>query len=138
MGQLSLIPGLELGERRPWKRVRPTSIAQYAHLRDTGVAEQRRACVLRAVAAMRNATQVWPTACEVQAWLEERREIPDDGNPNHVKPRLSELADGWEVTRVVDGRKVRVRVGGGVLERGPKRKSQQSGIRVLTWQVKSR
>jgi hypothetical protein len=117
--QLGLLDSVARVER-PWKRVRPTSVAQYAHLRDTGTLAARRAVVLRAVAAIRNATQQWPTACEVHRWLEDRGEIPRDGNPNHSKPRLTELADT------------------GVIVRGPKRKSRVSGITVLTWQVKGR
>ena len=107
-------------ERKPWKRVRQTSVQQYAHLRDTGTLAKRRSDVLRAVAAIYNATQQWPTSCEVQRWLSERGDIPNDGNPNHVRPRCHELAEL------------------GVLERGPKRKSAVSGIVVLTWQVKQR
>ena len=119
MHQLGLLDAVAR-EERPWKRVRPTSTAQYAALRDTGTLAKRRADVLRAIAAIRNATQEWPTACEVQAWLVERGDLPNDGNPNHVRPRCTELADT------------------GVLVRGPKRRSQTSGITVLTWQVKAR
>lgn len=139
--QLSLLEGVQRLER-PHKRVRPTSIAQYAVLRDSGTTAKRRNDVLRAVAAIRNATQRWPTACEVQEWMADSGDIPNDGNPNHVKPRLSELADGWTVTRVreVDGQKARVKehVPCHILVRGPKRKSRVSGIAVLTWQVRER
>jgi hypothetical protein len=123
---------------KPWKRVRPTSVAVYSALRDTGTLAKRRAAVLRAVAAIRNATQMWPTACEVQRWLAERGEIPNDGNPNHVKPRLSELADGWHSTRMIDGKRLHVKVYCDVLVRGPKRKSAVTNIAVLTWQVRAR
>jgi hypothetical protein len=105
---------------KPWKRVRQTSAAQYAHLRDTGTLAKRRDAVLRAVAAIYNATQEWPTSCEVQYWLAIRGELPQDGNPNHVRPRLTELAAL------------------GVVERGPKRKSHVTDIVVLTWRVRSR
>lgn len=117
--QLPLLADVERIER-PWKRVRPTSRAIYAQMRDDGTLGRRRDDVLRAVAAMRNKTGRWPTACEVQYWLAARGDIPNDGNPNHVKPRLTELADR------------------GVLQRGPKRQSQVSGLCVLTWQITSR
>lgn len=119
MTQLSLLTSVTRVER-PRKRVRQTSVAQYAHLRDTGTLARRRDSVLRAVAAIYNATQQWPTSCEVQRWLSERGEIPNDGNPNHTRPRCHELAAM------------------GVLERGPKRQSKVTGISVLTWQVRSR
>jgi hypothetical protein len=115
--QLSLLASVERQER-PHKRVRQTSIAQYAHLRDTRTLAKRRASVLKAVAALKNRTGVWPTSCEVQQWLVWQREIPADGNPNHVRPRLHELAEM------------------GVIERGPKRPSRSSGLTVLTWQVR--
>lgn len=138
--QLSLLADVERRARAPWKRVRPTSVARYAVLRDSGRLATRRASVLRAVAAIRNATQQWPTACEVQVWLEVAGDIPKDGNPNHVRPRLTELADGWFVKRTmtVDGRRVveRVHVPCDVLVRGPKRKSHTSGISVITWCVR--
>lgn len=123
---------------KPWKRVRPTSVAVYQHLRESGTLAKRRQAVLTAVAALRNATQQWPTACEVQDWLASRGDVPADGNPNHVKPRLTELADGWWVTRLVEGRKTRVHVPCDVLVRGAKRKSTVTGISVLTWQVRAR
>src|SRR5690242_8476912 len=103
MRQLPLLADVQRRER-PWKRVRPTSAGVYAHLRDTGTLAKRRHAVLTAIAAIRNATSQWPTACEVQAYLEARQQIPADGNPNHVKPRLTELAEL------------------GVIVRGPKRK----------------
>lgn len=117
--QLTLLADVARRER-PYKRVRPTSVAQYAHLRDTGTLAKRRHAVLTAIGAIRNRTQQWPTACEVQAYLEKRQQIPNDGNPNHVKPRLTELAAS------------------GVLVRGLKRRSAVTGLTVLTWEVKSR
>ncbi len=131
----------EVRERRPWKRVRPTSAALYAVLRDGGETAEGRRRVLRAIAALKNLRGFWPTGCEVLAWLLERGEIPDN-NPNRVLPRLNELADGWDrvVTQEINGERVRVKVHVhcDVLERRPKRKSLTSGITVITWAVKGR
>lgn len=140
--QLSLLAGVRREARpKPWKRVRPTSVAVYAELRDSGKLAAARNRALRAVAALKNSRGEWPTACEVQAWLLERKEV-EDANPNRVKPRLTELATGWHVTlvREVNGVKVkeRVHVPCDVLEQGPKRKSRVSGISCITWQVKER
>lgn len=127
--------------RRPWKRVKPTSVAVYGVLRETGALAETRALVLCAVAALKNAKGYWPTACEVHRYMRTRKQVID-ANPNRVKPRLSELADGWYVTvvREVDGRKEkhRVHVECDVLVRGPKRTSRVTGITCLTWQVKER
>lgn len=140
--QLSLLAGVRRTTRpKPWKRVRPTSVAVYAELRDSGKLAAGRNRALRAVSALKNSRGEWPTGCEVQAWLLERGEV-EDANPNRVKPRLSELADGWFVTLVrdVNGVKVkeRVHVPCDVLVRGPKRKSRVSRIACITWQVKGR
>jgi hypothetical protein len=88
----------ELGELRhllAWKRVRSTSTGLYALLQDTGVLALRRKQVLNAVAAFRNRWQIWPIADDVQAWLVAAGVIPNDGNPNYVRPRLTELSSGW-------------------------------------------
>jgi hypothetical protein len=107
-----VIPGLlaptieiidpELGEVREllaWKRVRPTSAGLYALLQDSGILALSRKRVLNAVAAFRNKKQLWPIADEVQAWLVAAKLIPADGNPNHVRPRLTELSSGWHEVR---------------------------------------
>ncbi len=104
----------------PRKRVQATSVAQYGQLLQSGQLAKRRSAVLACVAILRERTGAWPTACELHQELERAGEIPDDGNPNHTKPRLSELADL------------------GVLVRGPKRASRVSGLTVLTWEVRSR
>lgn len=140
--QLDLLAGARREERpRPWKRVRPTSVAVYAELRDSGKLAECRQHVLRAVSALKNSRGEWPTACEVQDWLLDRGEL-EDANPNRVRPRLSELADGWDVVHVLEanGGKVRtkVHVECNVLERGPKRKSRISGITCITWRVRER
>ena len=131
----------ERRERRPWKRVRPTSVALYETLQDSGTTAEGRRRALNAVAALKNARGEWSTACEVRAFLLERGDIPDN-NPNRVFPRLNEMADGWDrwVTKDIDGQRTRVKehVHCDVLVRGPKRKSRVSGITVITWQVKGR
>lgn len=90
----------ELGELKTllaWKRVRPTSTGLYAFLQDSGYLAHGRKIVLNAVAALYNAKQQWPIADEIQAWLLERKQIRDM-NPNHVRPRLTDLSSGWEET----------------------------------------
>jgi hypothetical protein len=130
----------QVREVRPWKRVRPTSVATYAELRDTGKAAHERAKVLRCLAAYKNAVGRWPTRDELQADMVRRGEIPNDGNPNHVAPRLTELSCGWFVVRLVDGVKQRVHVPCDVVERGPKRQTslKANTRRVYTWQIKER
>ena len=149
-----VIPGLlsptievlddDLGEVRrllAWKRVRPTSAGLYAVLQDTGFLDMRRKRVLNAVAAIRNATQRWPSACEVIEWLYARKRIANT-NPNQVRPRLHEMSHGWEELRVTgegpDGKPTRekVFVPCDILIAGPKRKSDVTGHTVLTWQVR--
>lgn len=132
---------LDVAERQiadtPRKRVQATSAAQYQHLLETGTLAKRRMAVLRAVAALREQDGRWPTACEVQRHLADSGAIPNDGNPNHVKPRLSELADGWTVTkRDTQGQPVKVHVPCHVLVRGAKRKSDVTNISVITWQIR--
>lgn len=152
LSQTPLLPGLlspivhvlddDIGEVRTllaWKRVRPTSAFLYQIMQDTGLLDVRRRRVLNACAAIRNATQRWPTSCEILDWLVKRKRLTNS-NVNQVKPRCSELADGWTESRVVerDGVKVRedVFVPCDIFIRGPKRKSDITGHTVLTWQVK--
>lgn len=150
-----LLPGLlaptieiiddEIGEVRTllaWKRVRSTSAFLYQVLQDTGLLDVRRRRVLNACAAIRNKTQRWPTSCEILAWLVERKQLAND-NVNQVKPRCSELADGWTEHRVGvdnDGRPARltVFVPCDIFERGPKRKSDITGHTALTWMIRGR
>lgn len=114
--QLGLLVQLE--PVTPRKRVAETSARQFRHLVETGQLAKRRAAVLACVAILRERTGVWPTACELHQELERAGEIPADGNPNHTKPRLTELAQT------------------GVIVRGPKRASQVSGITCLTWAIR--
>lgn len=130
----------EVRERKPWKRVRPTSVATYAELRDNGQLAHDRAMVLRCLAALTNATGAWPTADELQDYMARTGEIPDDGNPNHVRPRLTELSCGWDATREINGVKTKVHIHCDIVERGPKRSSRLKSTtrRVYTWQIKER
>lgn len=147
-----VIPGLlapfveildaELGEVRTllaWKRVRQTSTGLYAMLQDTGILALRRKQVLNAVAAFRNRHQMWPINDEVQDWLVAAKLIADDGNPNYVRPRLTELSRGWHELRVtqVDGRRVTEKIFRpcDVLVAGPSRKNKH-GRGVTTWEVR--
>ncbi len=128
----------EIGDVRrllAWKRVRPTSAAIYELLQDKKILDIRRKRVLNACAAIRNASQRWPTSCEITQWLFERGRIPST-NPNIVKPRCSELSTGWDETREVDGQRVKVFVPCDIFERGRKRKSDITGHTVLTWQIR--
>jgi hypothetical protein len=123
---------------RAWKRVRATSAGLYAELKDSGYLGERRTRVLNALAAMRNATQRWSTACEILRYLHARGEIADL-NPNHVRPRLTELSHGWyDVTTTADGERQRVFTPCDIVIVGPKRKSDVSGHTVLTWEIRGR
>lgn len=126
---------------RPWMVVRPTSAGLYEYLKDSGKLAEGRWLALNAVAYLKNRRGCWPTACEVQAWLMAIGELKD-ANPNRIKPRLNELADGWDhwVTTLIAGVKVRerVHVHCDVLVRGPKRKSRVTGIACFTWEVRGR
>lgn len=126
---------------RPWMVVRPTSVGLYEYLKDNGKLAEGRWLALNAVAYLKNRRGYWPTACEVQSWLIAIGELKD-ANPNRIKPRLNELADGWDnwVTNEINGVKVRekVHVHCDVLVRGPKRKSRVTGITCFTWQVRGR
>jgi hypothetical protein len=130
----------EVRERKPWKRVRPTSVATYAELRDKGQLAHDRAMVLRCLAAFKNDKGIWPTADELQNDMAGKGEIPDDGNPNHVRPRLTELSCGWDVTREINGVRTKVHIHCDIVERGPKRPSRLKSVtrRVYTWQIKER
>jgi hypothetical protein len=127
---------------RPWMVVRNTSVGLYEYLKDSGKLAEGRWVVLNAVAYLKNCRGYWPTGCEVLSWLFATGQIPDM-NPNHVKPRLNELADGWDhwvTTTVINGVKVRekVHVHCDLLVRGPRRKSRVTGISCLTWEVRTR
>lgn len=126
---------------RPWMVVRNTSVGLYEYLKDSGTLAEWRWIALNAVAYLKNRRGYWPTACEVLAWLFATGQIPDM-NPNRVKPRLNELADGWNhwVKREINGVVVRekVHIHCDVVVRGPKRPSRVTGITVLTWGVRKR
>jgi hypothetical protein len=132
--QLSLLADVQRADR-PWKRTTTTSKAAVRVLEASGEAERRRAVCSRGLRSMWNRHQEWPTADELAADLHRRRLIPSK-HRDEVAPRLNELADGWWVTRRVDGQKVRTQVGGGEVERGEKRPSRISGRTVLTWRVR--
>lgn len=102
------------------QHVQATSAAQYRALARRGTLATRQTVVLEAVAALRVEWDQWPTACEIQRWLEARLLIPPDGNPSHVRPRCFELAEMGHVTR------------------GPKRRSRLTGITCLTWELADR
>lgn len=135
MSQLSFLPDVAR-EERPWKRTTETSKAAVHAIEDAGEADRRRIVCLRALRAMWNRFQEWPTADELAAYLHGRHLVPSD-HRDEVAPRLNELADGWWVRRKDhDGQVERVQVGGGEVERGAKRHSRISGRKVLTWRVR--
>src|SRR5688572_23216163 len=126
---------------RPWMVVRNTSVGLYEYLKDSGTLAEWRWLALNAVAYLKNRRGYWPTACEVQWWLIATGQLPDE-NPNRIKPRMNELADGWDhwIKREINGVKVRekVHVHCDVLVRGPKRPSRVTGITCFTWEVRVR
>lgn len=101
--------GLEPREREKWRTVRDTSIAAYAHGRDTF--EGRKADVLRWLAAYYNARHTWPTSTELAAQTPaEGRD--ETGHLLHIRRGLTDLSalGAIEVhgNRVVDGRTLTV------------------------------
>ena len=130
MTQPSLLD-LAVRVERPWKRTTATSKAAVKAAADSGLLHARREACCRGLRAIWNATQRWPTADELAEFLFQSGELPGS-HRDFVAPRLNELADGWWVKR--DG--VRVQVGGGLIERGAKRRSNVSGLTVLTWRVR--
>jgi len=134
-GQLSLLDVVTRAER-PRKRTTGTSKAAARALEASGDATRRRMVCLTGLRAFWNRFQVWPTADELARFLFERGLI-DSAHRDAVAPRLNELADGWWMTRPLEGgRTERVQVGGGEVERGAKRRSTRSGRTVLTWRVR--
>jgi len=82
-------------QERPRKRVRAVSKATYAVLRDGDVLPERRAAVLRSIAAVYNRRQVWPTTAEAVAWMVEHGDLVLEGQC---------ITCGGRVARVVEGR----------------------------------
>jgi hypothetical protein len=122
-------------DEKPWKRTTTTSKTALRVVEHDGEAERKRYVCSRGLRAIFNKTQQWPTADELAAYLYERGEIRS-AHRDEVAPRLNELCDGWWIVRVVDGKKTRVQVGGGEVERGAKRASHRTGRTVLTWRVR--
>lgn len=120
---------------KPWKRTTTTSKAAIRQFRDAGDAEALRKRCIAGLQAIWNRTQQWATADELAAYLYAKGRIPDP-HRDHVSPRLYELADGWWIVRKVHRQTVKRRIGGGVLERGEKRKSNRTGRVVMTWRVR--
>lgn len=118
MTQANLVDGGARDPGKPRKRVQETSAMQFEKLRQWGTLDKRNAQVFKAVKALSISGKGGPTSCEIQRYLATIGAIPNDGNPNHIRPTLTRLADDqW-------------------LQRGPKRKSQVTGLTVLTWVVK--
>lgn len=116
-------------QERPRKTVRRVSRAQYAVLRDTpGLLTARQHAVLTAIAAIYNATQIWPTRGEIARWMFDHGRLP---RPDHslIAPRLTELSRG-----VMD-RQTRQYHGGGVIEPLPARPCRVAQTPAHPWRV---
>ena len=115
-------------EGRPRKRVRAVSKTVYAELRDGDRLTERQHQVLTAIAAIYNATQVWPTRAEIAAWMFAHGRLP---RPDHalIAPRLTELSRG------VMNRQTRQYVGGGVIEPLPVRPCRVAETQAHPWRV---
>jgi hypothetical protein len=93
----SYLPSLEpatVKREKVRKRVRPTSIAQYAEGRERF--KGRRGDVLRWLAAFYNRFQVWPTAAELGCWLRKRQRYERrcaECFALHIRKGVSQLID---------------------------------------------
>lgn len=123
MNQPSLLDAVVRAEK-PYKRVRQTSRESYRRQRAIDVQkaqdgeEERKAQVLRCLAAWWNRHQEWPTARELYEGMRQIGESVDD--INSVRPRLTSLCDV------------------GLVEAGAKRKCRCSGRTVHVWRITQR
>lgn len=126
--QTSFLPQFER-EEKPRKKVRAVSKRQIYQAKDSGRYSEDLTMVLNGLAHKYYVTTQWPTAAELTRWLFQHGRLVRE-SINVVAPRISDLVNGgWQHGRDEHGKRVRVRVGGGVCEYLPARTCYVGGNR---------